>query len=346
MFTAKDKRPHNPADGLRIQSCLRAAPPLSFACRCRATQRLWGVLENVAGAAGDPTCVAWSLEMPRAKRVYIVDAETSVRSGLTRILSEQGYDVRSYASAAAFLADAAIDHPCCLLLDVCLTEQSGFRLQLQLHQLEANVQIVFMTAHGDIAMGVRAMKAGAIDFLTKPLRTNELVDGHRARARKKPRAAWHRGSKQLAGARALRAPDAEGARGPGAGAAGPAQQADRGRARQPGGDGQGSPLAPHAQARGANARRIAAGRAAARPGSGRAGRACATAPRRNGIGGSVGAKGRIAAIARRRRRVAADDRLNAKPLRRSAIRHAAVVAHAGHDGWSRASVPTRPEETT
>ena len=113
--------------------------------------------------------------MPRAKRVYIVDAETSVRSGLARILSEQGYDVRSYASAAAFLADAAIDHPCCLLLDVCLTEQSGFRLQLQLHQLEANVQIVFMTGHGDIAMGVRAMKAGAIDFLTKPLRTNELV---------------------------------------------------------------------------------------------------------------------------------------------------------------------------
>jgi len=113
--------------------------------------------------------------MPDGKRVHIVDDDASIRDGLYRLLSGLGYDVTTHGSAAAFLADAQIDRPCCLLLDVCLADQSGFRLQQQLLNIEAGVAIVFMTGHGDIAMGVRAMKAGAIDFLTKPLRTSELV---------------------------------------------------------------------------------------------------------------------------------------------------------------------------
>lgn len=107
--------------------------------------------------------------------IYVVEEAAAHRERLTRHLAELGYVVDAFASAAAFQAEALIVHPCCLLLDVSLDDQSGFELQHRLQQTDAGVPIVFMTADGDIALGVRAMKAGAIDVLTKPLRADELL---------------------------------------------------------------------------------------------------------------------------------------------------------------------------
>ncbi len=115
--------------------------------------------------------------MPRKTKewVYVVDDAAAHRKWLTRLLTEAGHRVKSYPSAAAFLAEAPVARPCCLLLDVSLHDQSGLKLQHHLTQLDAGVPIVFMTADGDIALGVRAMKAGAIDVLTKPLCAGELL---------------------------------------------------------------------------------------------------------------------------------------------------------------------------
>ena len=115
--------------------------------------------------------------MPRKAKewVYVVDEASAHRKWLTRLLSEAGHRVKSYASAAAFLADAPIARPCCLLLDVSVNDQSGLKLQHHLTQMDAGIPIVVMTADGDIALGVRAMKAGALDVLTKPLSVGELL---------------------------------------------------------------------------------------------------------------------------------------------------------------------------
>lgn len=109
------------------------------------------------------------------KWVHIVDGAAAHRKWLTRLLAELGYRVESFTSAAAFLAESPIVRPCCLLLDVTLHDESGLMLQHHLRQAGAGIPIVFMTADGDIALGVRAMKAGAIDVLAKPLRTAELL---------------------------------------------------------------------------------------------------------------------------------------------------------------------------
>ena len=114
--------------------------------------------------------------MPREKKwVYIVDEAAAHRKSLTRILAERGCRVKSFASASAFLAESPIVRPCCLLLDVSLRDESGFKLLFHLQQAGAGVPIVFMTADGDIALGVRAMKAGAIDVLTKPPGIGDLL---------------------------------------------------------------------------------------------------------------------------------------------------------------------------
>src|SRR5208282_5064306 len=114
-------------------------------------------------------------EMPNSKTVYIVDGELSVRKRLTRLLSDSGYDAQSFASADAFLFFANLDRPCCLLLDVCVPDRLGFALHERLRSSGLKVPVIFMTAHVDIAMVVRAMKAGAIDFLTKPVSKGKLL---------------------------------------------------------------------------------------------------------------------------------------------------------------------------
>jgi FixJ family two-component response regulator len=125
--------------------------------------------------------------LPREQQwVFVVDEGAAHRKWLTRLLAERGYGVKAFTSAAAFLAERPIVHPCCLLVDVSSSDQSAFKLLFHPQQAGAGIPIVFMTADGDISLGVRAMKAGAIDVLTKPLRTGDLmqaVDSALARSR-------------------------------------------------------------------------------------------------------------------------------------------------------------------
>ncbi|WP_324617727.1 response regulator transcription factor [Microvirga pudoricolor] len=108
--------------------------------------------------------------------VFVVDDDFSVRESIEDLLRSVGHDVRSYDSVAAFLEDRRVDHPACLVLDVRLPDTSGLEFQQLLLTQGMNLPIVFITGHGDIPMSVAAMKAGAIEFLTKPFRDQDLLD--------------------------------------------------------------------------------------------------------------------------------------------------------------------------
>jgi FixJ family two-component response regulator len=108
--------------------------------------------------------------------VYIVDDDESMRAALGMLLRSVGLRVEAFASAQEFLAFPMPDVPSCLILDVRLKGQSGLAVQEQIAAAELRVPIVFMTAHGDIAMTVKAMKAGAMDFLAKPFRDQDMLD--------------------------------------------------------------------------------------------------------------------------------------------------------------------------
>ena len=108
--------------------------------------------------------------------VYIVDDDPSVRKSLGRLLKSSGYGVEMFASAKEFLdASPSCKGNSCLVLDMKMPELSGFDLQKELNKKAYSVPIVFITGHGDIPMGVQAMKTGAIDFLTKPFDENDLL---------------------------------------------------------------------------------------------------------------------------------------------------------------------------
>ena len=109
------------------------------------------------------------------RRVYIVDRDKALCGTLERTLASLGYDVRSAASAAALAAMPLPDINCCVLVDISFSDQSAFDLQRHFLDTGADVDVVFMTAQGDISMAVSAMKRGAVDFLTKPLRMSELL---------------------------------------------------------------------------------------------------------------------------------------------------------------------------
>ncbi len=108
--------------------------------------------------------------------VFVVDDDPSVRSAIKRLIVCVGLQVELFESAQEFLASKLPNVPSCLVLDVRLRGISG--LALQRHLAEANVQIpiIFITAHGDVPMTVRAMKAGAVEFLTKPFHDQDLLD--------------------------------------------------------------------------------------------------------------------------------------------------------------------------
>ena len=108
--------------------------------------------------------------------VVVIDDDASVRAALTELFGSVGLEVRLYASAGAFLEARIPDTTSCLVLDVRLPEMSGIKVQEKLSRAGVYVPIVFVTGHGDVAMAVRAMKAGAIDFLTKPFRSQDLLD--------------------------------------------------------------------------------------------------------------------------------------------------------------------------
>ena len=108
--------------------------------------------------------------------IYVVDDDESMRRAVSMLLRSVGYQVETFASATEFLAAPMADVPSCLILDVRLKGQSGLAVQEQFAASRMPIPIIFMTAHGDIAMSVKAMKAGAMDFLAKPFRDQDLLD--------------------------------------------------------------------------------------------------------------------------------------------------------------------------
>jgi len=108
--------------------------------------------------------------------VYIVDDDASVRAALEDLMASVGLSARAFASVAEFLAEPLPDTPGCLVLDVRMPGQSGMEFHRQMQALGIHLPVIFITGHGDIAMGVTAMKQGAIEFLTKPFRDQDLLD--------------------------------------------------------------------------------------------------------------------------------------------------------------------------
>src|SRR4051794_4988098 len=108
--------------------------------------------------------------------VCVVDDDVSIRESVGGLLRAEGLRVETYSSAGEFLERGTTEPPGCLVLDVELPGLSGLELQRQLFQAEPYIPIVFLTGRGDIPMSVRAMKAGAFEFLTKPFDPDDLLD--------------------------------------------------------------------------------------------------------------------------------------------------------------------------
>ena len=108
--------------------------------------------------------------------VLVIDDDPDLRASVGRLLRSLGIDVQLFASIADFLGSDPPDGPTCLVLDVRLPGQSGLDLQRELARANRELPIIFITGHGDIPMSVQAMKGGAIEFLTKPFRDQELLD--------------------------------------------------------------------------------------------------------------------------------------------------------------------------
>ena len=123
-----------------------------------------------------PGAVSGETDVTREGVVVVIDDDASVRAALKELFESVGLTVKLYASGSAFLEDRIPDATSCLVLDVRLPETSGLSFQEQLARADVHMPIVFVTGHGDIPMAVRAMKAGAVDFLTKPIRSQDLLD--------------------------------------------------------------------------------------------------------------------------------------------------------------------------
>ena len=108
--------------------------------------------------------------------VFVIDDDASVRDALRRLIRSVGLQVELFGSAQEFLQGKRPEVPSCLILDIRLPGMSGLDFQRQLTEASIRIPIIFITAHGDIPMSVRAMKAGAVEFLTKPFRDQDLLD--------------------------------------------------------------------------------------------------------------------------------------------------------------------------
>jgi FixJ family two-component response regulator len=108
--------------------------------------------------------------------VYVIDDDANIRIGLESLIRSIGLRVDTYASATDFIQARRPDAPSCLVLDVRLPGTSGLDLQRQLAEMDIHIPIIFVTGYGDIPMTVRAMKDGALEFLTKPVRGQDLLD--------------------------------------------------------------------------------------------------------------------------------------------------------------------------
>src|SRR6266478_7064269 len=111
-----------------------------------------------------------------ASIVYVVDDDPSIRRAIKRLVESVGLEVELFESPQEFLNSRHRDVSSCLVLDIRLPGFSGLDFQRQLAQANIPIPIIFITAHGDISMTVRAMKAGAVEFLTKPFRDQDLLD--------------------------------------------------------------------------------------------------------------------------------------------------------------------------
>jgi len=137
--------------------------------------------------------------------VFVIDDDASMREAIGRLLRAIGLTVRTFGSAREFLSTRLPDIPACVVLDVRLPDLSGLDLQREMVERGIHVPVIFITGHGDIQMSVQAMKAGAVEFLTKPFRDQELIDAvrsgiHRDREGRKERtelAALREGLSQL-----------------------------------------------------------------------------------------------------------------------------------------------------
>ena len=108
--------------------------------------------------------------------VYVVDDDAGVRQALDSLIRSVGFSVQTFASAQDFLNSKRTSVPGCLVLDVRMPGLSGLDLQRDLAEADIHLPVIFVTGHADIPMSVRAMKAGAVEFLTKPVRDQDLLD--------------------------------------------------------------------------------------------------------------------------------------------------------------------------
>lgn len=122
--------------------------------------------------------------------VFVIDDDAAVRDAVGRLIASVGLRPETFASTRDFLNSKRPDSPACLVLDVRLPDVSGLEFQRELAQAGIRIPIIFITGHGDIPMSVQAMKAGAVEFLTKPFRGQELLDAVQD-AIARDRAAWN-----------------------------------------------------------------------------------------------------------------------------------------------------------
>src|ERR1700745_684876 len=125
--------------------------------------------------------------------VYVLDDDVSVREAVGSLIRSAGLSVRTFASPHEFLARLRKERPSCLVLDIQLPDINGFELQQELATKDIQIPIIFLTGHGDIPMSVRAIKAGALEFLTKPFEDEYLLEAIRGAITRPSKAGQPRG---------------------------------------------------------------------------------------------------------------------------------------------------------
>jgi FixJ family two-component response regulator len=118
-------------------------------------------------------------EDPTRETIFLIDDDVSVREGLTGLIESVGLPVQTFGSAAEFLAARRVEANGCLVLDINMPGMNGLELQREMNDSGISLPVIFLTGHGDIPMTVHALKAGAVHFLTKPIREDELMNAIR-----------------------------------------------------------------------------------------------------------------------------------------------------------------------
>ena len=117
-----------------------------------------------------------ALSVPASRMVVVIDDDASIREALSSLFQSMGISVLAFGSVKSFLDAGPPSRPACLVLDVRLPDRSGLELQAELAKSEGALPVVVLTANADVPMSIQALKAGAIDFLTKPAREQDLID--------------------------------------------------------------------------------------------------------------------------------------------------------------------------